>query len=204
MQNQTPTAPSGFVYFKPLYEQRLEMPEWMQFLLANLIALLPFSLGLLLLWVPYQLYLAMGTPFALMPDLQLAPFTSIVSGILIFIASMLLHEWLHGLALQAMGYKPVYYFKIGVLFAGLQKGDYLSRVHYLIMTLTPLVVMSVTGFGVLLLLPPVYGRLLLIALLLNTAASLGDLFVAVGVYRAPKTAVFTDDNGIQVFVPAAE
>ncbi len=201
MQTQTPTAPPGFVHFKPLHEQRLDLPEWMQFFVANIIALLPFSLGLILLWAPYQLYLAMGTPFALMPDLHLAPFTSIVSGILIFIASMLLHEWLHGLALQAMGYTPIYYFKIGVLFAGLQPGDYLPRTHYLIMTLTPLVTMSVGGFAILLLLPPVYGRLLLIALLLNTAASLGDLFVAVGVYRSPKTAVFTDDNGIQVFVP---
>lgn len=173
----------------------------MLFLLANLIALLPLSIGILLLWVPYQIYLAMGAPLALVPDLQLTPLTLILSGILIFVASMLLHEWLHGLALQVMGHKPIYYFRIGVLFAGLPPGDYLPRAHYLIMTLTPLVLMSVGGFGILLLLPPVYGRLLLIALLLNTAASLGDLFVAVGVYRAPKTAVFTDDNGIQVFVP---
>ena len=98
--------------------------------------------------------------------------------------------------------RPPPYFKIGVLFAGLRPGDFLPRIHYLVMTLTPLVAMSIGGCAVLLVLPPAYGRLLLIALLLNTAASLGDLFVAVGVYRSPKTAVFTDNNGIQVFVPA--
>ena len=99
MQDQNPIPPPGFVHHKPLFE-RMAGPQWKLFFFANLIALLPFSAGLLLLWVPYQLYLVIGAPLALLPDLQLAPFTSITGGVLIFIASMLLHEWLHGLALQ--------------------------------------------------------------------------------------------------------
>ena len=201
MSTETPTAPPGYIHYRKLFK-KFNGPQWKIFALANLIALLPFSVGLIVLWVPYQLYLALGAPLAVASDLELAPLTFILSGILIFIASMLLHEWLHGLALQATGHKPIYYFKTLVLFAGLQPGEFIPRAHYLIMTLTPLVVMSVVGFGILLILPPVYGRLLLTALLLNTAASLGDLFVAVGVYRSPKTAVFTDENGIHVFVPA--
>ena len=200
MTDYMPPAPSGFIYHKPLFSQ-LNGPRWKLLLWANMIALLPFGVGLLLLWMPYQLYLALGSPLALYPDHQLTRPVSLAVGILIFIASMFLHEWLHGIALHLLGHKPVYYFKFSMFFAGLQKGDHLSRHQYLVMTLTPLVTMSVVGFGILLLLPPAYGRLLLIALLLNTAASLGDLFVAVAVLRAPKTAVFTDDNGIYIFLP---
>jgi hypothetical protein len=53
-------------------------------------------------------------------------------------------------------------------------------------------------------LPPALGQLLLIALLLNTAASTGDFMVAWRVYKAPPDALFSDDQGIQLFVPASQ
>jgi hypothetical protein len=195
-----PSAPDGFTYHGPLVK-RINLPDWQVYILANLLALIPLGIGLLLLWLPYQLYLAMGTPFAVMSSLEWPLSITIPVGVLIFILSMLLHEWLHGVAMYAMGRPPKYYFRWFVLFAGLHEGDYLPRSNYLVMTLTPIFLMSSIGLIVLLFLPPVIGRLLLIALLLNTAASLGDLFVAVAVYRSPEKAVFRDDKGIQVFIP---
>lgn len=196
----TPIPPTGFIFHKKLFK-RLDTPFWKIFVIANFLALLPLLIGLLLLWTPYQLYLAAGAPWALFSSLTMPLWVSILLGLLIFLASMFLHEWLHGIAMSLMGRKPVYYFRSYVLYAGLQKGDYLTRRQYLTVTLMPLLSMSIGGFIFLLWLPPALGRLLLIALLLNTAASLGDLFVAYNVFKSPKKAIFNDDNGIQVYLP---
>ncbi|MCP5096537.1 MAG: DUF3267 domain-containing protein [Chloroflexi bacterium] len=198
-----PTAPTGYFHHGPLVK-RINLPGWQVLILANLIALIPLTVGLLLLWIPYQLYLAMGAPLTIMPTLAWPLGVAIPVGIIIFILSMLFHEWLHGTAMYFMGYRPKYYSNWGALFAGLREGDYLSRPNYLIMTLTPILLMSAGGLLVLLFLPPVIGRLLLIALLLNTAASIGDIFVAVAVYRSPKSAIFRDDKGIQMFLPTVD
>ena len=69
------------------------------------------------------------------------------------------------------------------------------------MTLTPLIVMTLTGSLLLPFLPPVLGQIVLIAMLLNMAASLGDLMVALRVYKTPREAKFADDRGIQVYLP---
>lgn len=117
---------------------------------------------------------------------------------------MLLHEWLHGLALQSFGHKPRYALHKFYLVATIQKGSFLTRREYLLMTLTPLVTMTLVGSVLLLFLPPTIGQLLLMALLLNTAASIGDIMVAWRVFRAPPDARFSDDHGIQLFLPASQ
>jgi hypothetical protein len=71
------------------------------------------------------------------------------------------------------------------------------------MALTPLTVMTICGSILLVLLPTNPGQIVLIVLLLNAAASLGDLAVADRVRRWPADALFAaDDQGIKVFTPA--
>ncbi len=176
----------------------------MVFLWANFVALVPLGGGVLLLWLPYQIYSFNGTPFALLPTWTLPLGWQVVWGALIFIGSMLLHEWLHGLALQLFRHRPSYAFHKFYLVATIQKGSYLTRREYLFMTLTPVTVMTIVGGGILFILPPALSQLLLIALLLNTAASIGDFMVAWRVYKAPPAARFSDDHGIQLFVPASQ
>ncbi len=195
------TSPPGYVHYQKLFQQ-FDMPTWKLFFIANFLALVPFGLALLILWVPYQLYLAFGLPYSLFQTPTFPLWGSIGLGLIIFVGSMFFHEWLHGFTLQLMGKKPVYYFRYYYLLAGLSPGDYLTRSQYLRMTLTPLISMTLGGLVLLLLLPQTIGSLLLIALLLNAAASLGDCFVAFRVYQSPQNAVFNDSNGIQVFVPS--
>ncbi len=200
----TPTAPQGYFYHTYLFEDwevREKYPFWVLLVLANFIALIPLVAGILLLWFPYQYYLHIGAPFAQFSAFELSLTGKVVVGGLIIFGSMLLHEWLHGVALQFFRHRPHYAFNKFYLLATIEKGDYLTRQEYLWMTLTPLFLMTVGGGLLLLILPPVVGHLVLIALLLNTAASLGDLMVAIRVYRMPPQAVFTDDKGIQVFLP---
>ena len=204
MESSPPTPPPGYVHQQQLFAdlERVERyPQWLLFILANFIALLPLTVLILLLWLPYQLYAYSGTPLAYLPDWTLPLGWRILLGGIIIFGSMLLHEWLHGLALRLCGYKPRYAFHKFYLLATIQKGSYLTRRHYLTMTMTPLLVMTIVGGGSLLVLPPAIGQLLLIALLLNAAASVGDLMVVSRVYKAPTDALFSDDNGIQVFVP---
>ena len=207
MASTTPTPPRGYIHQRPLFadwDALDRYPQWLVLIFANFIALLPLGGGVLLLWLPYQFYSFNGTPLALLPAWTLPLGWKIILGLLIFLGSMLLHEWLHGLALQLYGHKPSYAFHKLYLVATIAKGTYLTRHQYLIMTLTPLLSMTVVGGGLLLILPPVIGQLLLIALLLNTAASIGDLMVAFRVYNAPKAALFSDDHGIQMFIASAK
>ena len=196
----TLTAPPGYSHHKKLF-YRYDMPMWRLFLMANFLALIPFGLGLIVLWLPYQFYLALGTPFILFQIPTLPLWITALIGVFIFASSMFFHEWLHGFTLQLMGKKPIYYFRYYYLLAGLSPGEFLTRWQYLRMTLTPLISMTLGGFLLLLFLPTQIGNLLLIALLLNSAASLGDCFVAYRVSQCPKEAVFNDSDGIQVFLP---
>jgi hypothetical protein len=62
--------------------------------------------------------------------------------------------------------------------------------------------MSLGGAILLLLLPVAIGQVVLIALLLNAAASIGDLAVAQRALRQPNSALFADrDGGIKIFLP---
>jgi hypothetical protein len=70
------------------------------------------------------------------------------------------------------------------------------------MTLTPVVVLTLAGILALLILPQTAGQVLLVILLLNLAASTGDLQVALWVSSKSPDSLFADDGQIQVFVPA--
>jgi hypothetical protein len=193
MDLSQPAPPPGHIHLRPLFadlSERRRYPEWLLLIWANLLALLPLSGGVMLLWLPYQIYNYSGSHFALFPTWTLTTGWKIVIGGLVILGSMLLHEWLHGVALRLCGYRPLYAFTKLFLFASIQKGSFLKRRQYLFMTLTPVVVMTVVGGGILLILPPALSQLLLIALLLNTAASIGDFMVAWRVYKAPSDALF--------------
>jgi hypothetical protein len=207
MTSETPTRPPGYKHHQSLFADwasRDRYPQWLLLIWANLIALLPLSGGVLLLWLPYQFYSYKGTPLAILPGWMLPPGWKVIAGGLIIFGSMLLHEWLHGVALRLCGHKPHYAFNKLYLLATIEKGSYLNRRQYLFMTLTPVTIMTLLGGGLLFILPPAISQLWLIALLLNTAASIGDFMVAWRVYRAPANALFSDDHGIQVFVPNSQ
>ena len=207
MERLPPTPPPGYRHQQALFADWSKLdrfPQWPVLLWANLMALLPLSGGVLLLWLPYQLYSFQGSQFAIWPAWTLPTGWKFALGALFIFGSMLLHEWLHGLALKLCGFQPRYAFTGLFLFASIHKGSYLNRRQYLFMTLTPVVGMTIVGGGILFILPPVLSQLLLIALLLNTAASIGDFMVAWRVYKAPPDALFGEDHGIQLFVPASQ
>lgn len=167
---------------------------------ANLLALVPLGVAVILLWLPYQFYAALGTPLALFGDPIWPQWGFWILGLVVIVGSLLLHEGLHGAALLLQGHRPRFGYESGYPYAAIQPGEFLTRREYLAMALTPLTTMTLIGGLALLLLPASVGQIVLIALLLNAAASIGDLAVADRARRWPPSALFTADNeGIKVF-----
>jgi hypothetical protein len=165
-----------------------------------LLALVPLGIAILALWLPYQFYSALGAPLALFDDPVWPQWGFWLLGAVFAGVSLLLHEGLHGLALVLQGHRPRFGFRSGYPYASIQPGEFLTRRQYVLMALTPLISMTLIGSLLLVLVPAGIGQMLLLTLLLNAAASLGDLAVADRARRWPAHALFAaDDSGIKVF-----
>jgi hypothetical protein len=176
--------------------------NWRMLIFANLLALIPLGLAVVVLWLPYQFYVALGAPLALAQGVDWPAWAFWLFGIGVIVGSMMLHEALHGLALWLQGHRPRFGWAFGYLYATIYPGDTLAKPVYLRMVLAPVIVISFGGALLLPLLPPSLGQIVLIALLLNAAASIGDLAVARRVLRWSPDARFADHNGgIKVFLP---
>ncbi len=169
---------------------------------ANLLALVPLGIAILLLWLPYQFYIVLGTPLALFDDPLWPQWGFWLLGLVVIGVSLLIHEGLHGAALLLQGHRPKFGYESGYPYAAIQPGEFLTRRQYLAMALTPLTVMTLVGIALLLLLPASLGQIILITLLLNTAACIGDLAVSARARRWPPNTLFAaDSTGIKVFTP---
>jgi hypothetical protein len=198
------TTPTGYIRQGDLFHDLKDTPEWYWIVWGNLLALLPLGVAALLLWLPYQFYLALGTPLALFPEPSVPDWLKWLIGAAMIVGSMLLHEVLHALALRTLGYRAHLNYATGYFYATIEQGQFLTRGHYVVMSLTPLTVMTLGGAVLLLILPPTWGQILLIVLLLNAAASVGDLAVASRARRYPADTLFTDEKGIKVYVRAVQ
>jgi hypothetical protein len=205
-EKSPPKPPQGYVHLGHLLghvEERWEqMSAWRRLTWANLIALIPLAAGIPILWLPYQFYLAWGAPLAYDFDANWASGVIIAAGVVSLAISVVIHELIHGLVLIISGHTPRFLVHYGVPIADIPAGCYLTRKQYLLVALAPLAIMTPAGAVALLFLPPNLGQILLAILLLNMAASVGDLYVARYVRLAPSSALFANQQGIQVFVPA--
>jgi hypothetical protein len=190
--------PYGYHLSGDLFDDFDDLPARRWLLIGNLWALLPLAIAILILWLPYQFYAALGAPLALLPDPRWSSLINWIFGALVVLGSMILHERLHGLALMMLGYHAKFNFSSGYFYA--TTDGYLTRHHYVIMVLTPITIMTLGGALVLLFLPVSIGQIVLIALLLNAAASIGDLAVAQRALRQPADALFADRGGIKIFL----
>ncbi|GEM_PF-1273276 len=197
-------APPRYTFHAYLFDDFDSAPGWRFLLWGNLYALIPLGALVVVLWLPYQLYAALGAPLALLPDPAWTDGGRLIVGGLIIGASILLHELLHALALIALGYRPILSYRGGFLYASIRPGARLTRRAYLIMVRTPLIAMTLVGAALLIILPIAIAQIILIALLLNGAASVGDLWVARRAAAQAPDAVFgidADAQRIAVYLP---
>lgn len=187
---------------EPLFPD-LDGVGWRWLIWANLAALIPLGCAVIAIWLPYQIYVALGAPLAARSP-NVSGWVVAVVGAVVVIGSFALHEGLHAGALRLLGYRARIRWAGGYFFATTGQGELIDRRDYLIMALTPLVVMTGGSIAALIVVPVIWGQLVVIALLLNAAASIGDLAVAARVRACPPGSVFLDGGaqGILVIRPA--
>jgi hypothetical protein len=124
--------------------------------------------------------------------------------ILAVVATLVLHELAHGLAMVAYGARP----RFGVLWQGLMfyatsPGYAFRRNDYLVVILAPLVGLSLLALMVILFMPPEVALLVALCATVNGAGAVGDLWIMLITLRYPERAYVMDErDGMRIFLPA--
>jgi Putative zincin peptidase len=120
---------------------------------------------------------------------------------------VVMHELAHGVAMQTFGAQPKY----GVIWKGLMfyataPGYAFQRNQYIVISLAPLVSLSILAcFGILIQAGTFNVWLWAVWSTINGGAAIGDLWITAIALRYPKHAYIIDErDGIRVFLPQSE
>jgi Putative zincin peptidase len=122
---------------------------------------------------------------------------------------LLLHEWLHGLAIQWYGHKSRYgakYAALGklqipiMLYATTDNGLF-RRHEFIVIALTPLLVITLLGMAAGFILPDNWHFYLTLAVILNAGGAIGDIWMTWLVLRYPASSLVRDEaDSIRIYV----
>jgi len=179
--------------------RRLSVHQRGMLLWLNLLSLIPLAAGGLIVLGGLALYHGpAGAPLVLR-GLPAAPPTSLgYAGVL---AVLPLHEWIHGIFIRRAGHRPRYGVKWMVLFATAD-GALFGRGEYLRIALAPLALISLGGALLLPWLPIGWASWVGLAVVVNGAGAIGDLWMAAVVARQPPNVLIRDEeDGLRIFAP---
>jgi hypothetical protein len=151
----------------------------------------------------YQIALHLGK----LPSLFLFGIDQIVSVLAAILITVALHEYLHGMTMKIFGAKPNYGFKWKqLLFYATCPGHAFQRNHYIVVALSPLVLLTLLFvLGIWLLKGTGWVALLGICGVLNASGAIGDIWMSGVALRYPPTAYIVDEqDGMRVFLPKSE
>ncbi len=124
-------------------------------------------------------------------------------GLLLALLALPLHEYAHGLAIQWFGHKPRYGVKWMVLFAT-SDGGLFRRNEFILIALAPLALISAAGLFLMPFLPMGIGQWVALAVVMNAAGAIGDLWMIVVALRFDSSALIKDEeDGMRIFARAA-
>ncbi len=128
---------------------------------------------------------------------------------LMVIGVLFVHEWLHGLAIGYYGHRPIYgvkwvnigMAKVPLAFYATSGGGYFTRDAFIVIALTPLIVITLVGALLYLLIPFSAYTALTAILVVNGSGAVGDVWMYWLVRRYPADALVYDDaDSIEVYV----
>ncbi|MBN1681125.1 MAG: DUF3267 domain-containing protein [Anaerolineae bacterium] len=161
------------------------------FLWLNVMSLLPLTAsGLLMFGALLVYHEEMGGPLVI-PALS-GELPSLV-GLLLVLLVLPLHEWIHGLAIRRCGHTPRYGVKLLVLFAT-SDGALFRRNEFILIALAPLVTVTLAGLFVMVFLPYQLGYWIALAVVLNAAGAIGDLWMTIAALRFDASALIRDEE----------
>lgn len=154
----------------------------------NILALLPMAGSALLLSGFLILYHNAGAPLVI--DALPANLPNWL-GTLSALVVLPLHEWVHGLMIRRCGYTPRFGAKWFVLFAT-ANGALFTRNAFIRVALAPLVAITLGGIGLMLFLPEGIALWVGLAVVINAAGTVGDLWMTLVALRFPPSALIQD------------
>jgi putative zincin peptidase len=164
----------------------------------NLLALIPMALSLVLIFGWMILMIRLHPP-APGPDIPW-----IVGVIVVLLIVVVVHEWLHGLAIQWVGHRVRYGFKLsaGVPYATSDNALF-RRNEFIFVALAPLIGITLLGMALMAVAPSSLMIYVIALVVLNGGGAIGDLWMVGVVRRYPATALVRDEaDGIRVYVTA--
>jgi len=168
--------------------------------LAAIALMLFWGVVILGLWFVY--HGTLNAPFVI----ESLPTTlSSLAVIVILVAVLGLHEWVHGLAMRYFGHKPRYGIKPlkGVLYATAD-GAYFWRNQYITVALAPFAVITPLAIIIGFLFPADASLIWMGAAILNATGAIGDFWMSYIAAKYPKDALFQDvEDGMRVFTSEA-
>jgi len=179
--------------------EHLVLLEPRKLLMINLLALIPVVISLVFMGLWWMLVLRLRGSISGGFGVDWPWWLWII---MIFIVSIPLHEFLHGLAIRRAGHKPRY----GMM---LNKGAFYAtadnalfwRNDFIFIALAPLVGITLLGLVLVYLLPDTFGYYVSLGIIFNAANSIGDLWMTAVVRRYPSTAMVCDEaDSIRIYV----
>ena len=131
------------------------------------------------------------------PGPEIIFFNNSVADLVLFIitvlATMVVHELTHGIAYKLLGYKVTFGLSVYLLAAyAAVFGQWQKRDHNLIAALTPLIALTVILIPFLAVPNRIVVLVVFMALLINTAGSVGDLYLTWRLLRMPRSTLIYD------------
>jgi type III secretory pathway component EscS len=121
--------------------------------------------------------------------------------IVVIVLMIVLHEWIHGLTIQWVGYKPRYGINLskGVFFATTDNGLF-RRDQFIIVALAPLVVITLVGMILMIFTPDSLGYYIGLIVVMNAGGAVGDLWMAAVVSRYSEDTLVRDEaDSIRIY-----
>jgi hypothetical protein len=167
----------------------------------NLLSLLPLAVSSMLVFGGLIVYHGrIGAPLVVGGLPQQVP-TLVGFGLSLLVLP--LHEWIHGLVMRRCGHTARYGIKWFMLFAT-SDGGLFRRDEFLRVALAPLVLISVGGVTLMVFLPMGLAYWVALAVVINAAGAIGDLWMTVVVARFDSSALVRDEeDSIRIFSPPA-
>lgn len=199
-----PRTPDG-------YEPPSEFHYSVPLLLVGSLAIMPIAIGAfgaVLWWIQGPAVIEQistitetGTGVVVVVDVGLV----IGLFVLAVLVTSVIHELIHGLALERYGYEPSYGVAphMGAFYAAAFH-QFTVREHMFPVALAPLVVLSAVGLPLLAVPVPLFALFVFLALVFNAAGAVGDLYIAARMLRMPAGTLMYDSDirHSYVFYPA--
>ena len=127
------------------------------------------------------------------------PFIYSIIFILLLIAVLVIHESIHALFFYIYtGEKPVYGFKGVYGYAG-SPGWYIRKNYYLIVSLSPFIIISFILTSVIVYFSPVYSAMIFIIIITHAAGCIGDIWVSIKLLNKPDS-TYINDSGTSAVI----